>query len=964
MPRTYLRYEPDMAAGVIVAGGAAASTCGRRLFSAALDRILTWDLQTGHLLSTFDIQRDTHATVIVHHQKQPLLAVGYHDGRVDVFDTETPHLDLLHTYSVHQAAISALLFATDGSQLYSASTKAELSCFSLSAGRPLYRLPKEHSGPITALALLDDNHLVSASRDKVVIVWSLTDRCKLQTLAESITEARALATFCFEGEQSTAEWLIFAGGSDNVIHCWSSVELPPLPTMKELILMEADETATSGAHRFVQLAEEHGVLHGGHDVPKDLSNALERNDTRSIQVTNVMEEAESLLASRRRPFVYLGKMERSIIEPTQTMAIISGCVPKDFSNPALFLTGLHSVELYSLLTLKSATAQSLKRARRLARQKVEKVLRLLETSEALFKTEAAALLDSKPASFQLSHLLSSLLVLRAPYGGKLVSANWLPLSRGIYVATNENLVQVYALGVETKMGFVPLVDKRVEDALAEVRNLTYDETVEIALPGHRHPIHNISLNSDDTLAITCSLGEVKVWSMRRLSPVATIVLPNSMKAPTHARILPGNQFSVATDTVGSLVLINNRTLEPIDIIAAHTKKITALEVVSGMLVTAGEDGYVRYWSFGLADEGLTIIQERQFNAGNAITTIAFDPQGKYIFVALVDNTVRIHFADSLRFHMVLYGHSLPITGISVSANGEKLITCSTDKTLRIWGLQFGECQKVLRGDSAFTSVRLIRDTHLALAANKAGRLTYWDMDSHQLISVLGEGNYGALFARGHFGECTGLVVSSTGRFAVSVGQDGAIRQWLQSEELISVESEERKRLEEAFEAEANRKTVGWEDESITSEAKNAGDTIMEAVALVSGELNAGHTGPSLTTYGQAPLDYLIRTLTVTVRHETLYDALLSITVAAALDLLKLLVLCLDHQKQPSDLLIRCLLHLIMHYFHHSTDTQGLGPIILSAQSHITTLLKSQEVAARTVLGCLRLMANYGQYNEE
>ena len=54
---------------------------------------------------------------------------------------------------------------------------------------------------------------------------------------------------------------------------------------------------------------------------------------------------------------------------------------------------------------------------------------------------------------------------------------------------------------------------------------------------------------------------------------------------------------------------------------------------------------------------------------------------------------------------------------------------STDKTIKIWGLDFGDCHRSLVGHTdSITSLRFLLDTHYFFTGSKDGNLKYWDAD--------------------------------------------------------------------------------------------------------------------------------------------------------------------------------------------------------------------------------------------
>lgn len=74
--------------------------------------------------------------------------------------------------------------------------------------------------------------------------------------------------------------------------------------------------------------------------------------------------------------------------------------------------------------------------------------------------------------------------------------------------------------------------------------------------------------------------------------------------------------------------------------------------------------------------------------------VCFCPEKKKK-VAILDSTVKVFHDDSLKFFLSLYGHKLPVMSMDISDDGTLLATGSADKTVKIWGLDFGDCHRSL-----------------------------------------------------------------------------------------------------------------------------------------------------------------------------------------------------------------------------------------------------------------------------
>ena len=52
-----------------------------------------------------------------------------------------------------------------------------------------------------------------------------------------------------------------------------------------------------------------------------------------------------------------------------------------------------------------------------------------------------------------------------------------------------------------------------------------------------------------------------------------------------------------------------------------------------------------------------------------VLCVRVSPDGRLLAVALLDSTVRVFFADSLKFFLSLYGHKLPVLAMDLSSGG-------------------------------------------------------------------------------------------------------------------------------------------------------------------------------------------------------------------------------------------------------------------------------------------------------
>ena len=163
-------------------------------------------------------------------------------------------------------------------------------------------------------------------------------------------------------------------------------------------------------------------------------------------------------------------------------------------------------------------------------------------------------------------------------------------------------------------------------------------------------------------------------------------------------------------------------------------------------VTASGDKTVKFWSFEPLkgpQEGWSVLHTKTLQLEEEALNVQLSPDGRLIAVALMDSTVKIFFADSLKFFLSLYGHKLPVLALDISYDSTIIVTASADKNVKIWGLDFGDCHKsIFAHDDNITSVKFVPNTHYFFTVSKDGLLKQWDADNFERIITL----------KGHVGE--------------------------------------------------------------------------------------------------------------------------------------------------------------------------------------------------------------------
>ena len=133
-----------------------------------------------------------------------------------------------------------------------------------------------------------------------------------------------------------------------------------------------------------------------------------------------------------------------------------------------------------------------------------------------------------------------------------------------------------------------------------------------------------------------------------------------------------------------------------------------------------------------------------------------------------DNTLRVWDLETGECLRVLEGHTDTVYSVSVTPDGRRGTSASRDKTLRVWDLETGECMGVLEGHAGWVlSVSVTPDGQRAVSASTDYTLRVWDLSAGECVRVL----------EGHRDGVSSVSVTPDGRHAVSTSDDRTLRMW-------------------------------------------------------------------------------------------------------------------------------------------------------------------------------------------
>ncbi|KAJ2556560.1 beta transducin [Coemansia sp. RSA 1933] len=909
MVKTYLRYEARRPFGIIGSptGNAVFDETGRLSITPALEDVLVWDIKKGTQVARWnDSDNKAQVTCLCRSPNGSDYAVGYSDGSVRLFDIGSHAIKVV--LNGHRGRISALQFDPTGTVLVSGSRDTDLILWDVVGETGLYRL-RGHKDEITDIAFIrssknaasalnasSEGYIVTSSKDTLVKLWDLRARHCIQTLVSHRSEVWSMAA-------SPDGRLLVTGTSDAELRVWT-IDIEKL----DRVAAEKDGTSTDAAVKAWDAISEYG----------------------SIQRTS---------------------KDRAIKLMFHASGQYMACLSAD-KNLEVFRARSHA-------EIKKKMSRRQKRNRE--KRKKEKSN---ETEGA--NSEESGDEDDDALVITAADELSSFKVIRT--SAKAGSFDFNPAESEASTLQRHGCLQILVSQNNNALNMwsVPIPPPGKTTKQANLADPALMCAVE--LPGHRSEPRALALSSDNELIASAANKSLRVWNAQTRSCIRTLECGTAL----CVSFLPGDQFVAVGTKEGTIELFDIPSASLVETFDAHEGKACwSIDVRPDRkgLVSGGADKCVKFWNFELVRDQpdtaavvsrrrMTLEHVKTLQMSDDVLAVRCSPDSRLLAVSLLDTTVKVFYADTLKFFLSLYGHKLPAVSLDISSDSTLLVTGSADKSVKLWGLDFGDCHRsILAHQEPVTSVRFVWGTHYFFSAGKDKLVQQWDGDNFQRIQKL-EGNHGDVWA---------LALAKHGNYAVSSGQDRSIRIWDKTEEPLFLEEERERELEEMYdrglEENLDRpERIGGEDNDddgaeeteragkATMETLKAGERIMEALDLADEERRKWEayeeqkrkmphlapappeTSPILQFEGISPEAYVLRTIE-RVRASELEDALLVLPFSRVLSLMAYINIWAQHEWS-TPLVCRVLFFLLKTHQNQVVATRTMRTQLNSIRQHL------------------------------
>ncbi|KAK0823865.1 beta transducin [Friedmanniomyces endolithicus] len=709
MVRSYRRYEASHTFGTICTASSnavwtpdhspltpknARATDLSRAYVGANEEVLCWGVKKGELLSRWQ-DKDNRSEVTTLTQcvaQSDLFAAGYADGSIRIWDALSGQIVV--SFNGHRSAVTHLQFDGEGARLASGSRDTDIIVWNLLSETAEFRL-RGHKDQITGLAFLqtpvrrrqsphtdealdvgaddvdemEEKYLVSTSKDALIKLWDLTSpHCVETHVAQTNGECWAL------GMSPDGAGCITAG-NDGELKVWQ-IDLDTLASpgsgVGEAFHPKQDYVAVHGSDKSVEIWR----IRPTDEVHRHMQRKRRRRREKAAAANEaLLPETEDAISTPLVDDIFV-----SYVVVRTGGKVRSACWANSTSRTSKSLqlmisTTNNQLEMYTLTTQRAQQKAQAKDAPECNRSLALDIPGHRTDIRSLALSSDDRMLASASAGQLKIWNLKTQSCLRTLDCGQALCSTFLPGDRIVLLGTKTGDLEMYDISTSSIIESIPAHEGQAIWTLAlhpdgrSVVTGSADKSakfwrfdiIDEEIPGTRRTTQRLKLTQTRQLKLSDDILSLCFSPDQRLLAVAT--LDNTVK------------------------VFFADTLKPFLTLYGHKLPVLKLSISadSRLIATCSADKNVRIWGLDFGD-----CHKAFFAHQDSVMQVSFIPhpvekdEAHILFSASKDGMLKSWDAEKFQPIQKLEGHKGEIWAMAISRTGEKVVTASHDKSIRVW----------------------------------------------------------------------------------------------------------------------------------------------------------------------------------------------------------------------------------------------------------------------------------------
>lgn len=197
------------------------------------------------------------------------------------------------------------------------------------------------------------------------------------------------------------------------------------------------------------------------------------------------------------------------------------------------------------------------------------------------------------------------------------------------------------------------------------------------LASHTDAIISLSICPKSNRIATSSFDKtVKIWDIDNKKLLATLKTALILQ---HVAYSPTGEYLVTGGEDQFVRIWNTTSFEKIFAFDSHSEALACFAILPDgeAIVTVAADGEIKLWDINLSNKTANDRLHSSIGRGKP-SFVVVHPKGHQIAIGLLSGEVMLcnMNPDALVSEMKFNSHKLPVTGLSYSHNGKKLLSCS------------------------------------------------------------------------------------------------------------------------------------------------------------------------------------------------------------------------------------------------------------------------------------------------